>query len=206
MKRIKEVTESTVFDFNNDKVVSSEREKTYVLSQEEEYFKVYKGSRRYFGSLPATCIKVLYDISYCMNYVDDGMEVVMTSDVRHSICENTKISLKTLKNTLTELIKRGALIHKSQGVYKVNPFIVGKGHWKDIAKYREEERFFPCHLISESPDKETPSKEEIFDTFKKTLELAKSSGIDFEVILKNLKLKFPRWCYEQIKKEGEITL
>jgi hypothetical protein len=52
--------------------------------------------------------------------------------------------MKTLDNSLSELVKAGMLYKLTdpdtgkvlRGTFQLNPFIVGKGDWKDIVKLR----------------------------------------------------------------------
>lgn len=71
-------------------------------------------------------------------FVDRNNEIVINSTRKKQISENIGISESSIGSSLTRLKKKQVLLSVGRGIYQLNPFIFGKGKWKQIHKLRME--------------------------------------------------------------------
>ena len=58
-------------------------------------------------------------------------------------------SMRRLEQAITTWVKNRVLIRVARGIYQVNPFIFGRGDWRDIANLRRlSEGSLPLHVIT----------------------------------------------------------
>lgn len=96
---------------------------------------------RLFG-LPSQVKDVLYFLVTRMGYGNG--EIAVTAGTKRDICRYVGIykknseqeSVATVNNYLGLLIKKGLLKRKDTGVYLINPYVFGRGEWKDIKEIR----------------------------------------------------------------------
>jgi predicted transcriptional regulator of viral defense system len=80
---------------------------------------------------------VLYSLLSQASLAKDGMRVAITAGVKRLMCQKHGIgSPQTIANALSKMTKEGILLRIETGVYMLNPFLIGKGDWKDIQKLR----------------------------------------------------------------------
>ena len=82
-----------------------------------------------------------------MTYVDNkveglgdyGMHIFLNKDIKEGIATSLGMdSARSVGNAVTKLVKGEVLIHICKGIYRPNPYIVGRGAWKEICHLREE--------------------------------------------------------------------
>lgn len=108
---------------------------------EPAFAKMYFGDvGRMFGLSPLTR-DIMISLVTKMGYGNG--EVYVSSGLKREICnrlcvfsQNGEVSLPTFNNCLYKLIAKGLLIKKDRGVYLVNPYVFGRGEWKDIKEIR----------------------------------------------------------------------
>lgn len=108
---------------------------------EPAFAKIYFGDvGRMFGLSPLTR-DIMMLIVTKMGYGNG--EVYVSSGLKKEICEmlrvfsrDGKVSLPTFNNCLYKLVGKGLLMKKDRGVYLVNPYVFGRGEWKDIKEIR----------------------------------------------------------------------
>lgn len=71
-----------------------------------------------------------------MTYASQEQIVILNSYIKNAICKETGKSMKRLNQAITIWVKEKVLIRVGRGVYKVNPYIFGRGDWRDISKLR----------------------------------------------------------------------
>lgn len=106
-------------------------------SPEPEHVKIYPPAIAPINSLIASHRRVLYAILSEASSAENGMRVAITAGSKRLMCQKFGIgSPQTIANTLSKMAKAGILIRIETGVYMLNPFLIGKGDWKDIQKLR----------------------------------------------------------------------
>lgn len=108
---------------------------SYSSSSEPDYVKLYLSDISRLYSIPKFADNVLYSL---LKRLDYNNEVVISAGIRKRICEELKYqSTQVVSNAISKLVKNKVLIKRGIGIYKINPFIIGKGKWSKILKDRE---------------------------------------------------------------------
>lgn len=111
-------------------------------SPEPDHVKIYAPAIAPINSLIASHRRVLYSLLSMASLAKNGMRVVITASVKRMMCQELGIkNPQTIANTLSKMTKAGILIRIETGVYMLNPFLIGKGEWADIAKLRHSVDF-----------------------------------------------------------------
>ena len=138
MKQVKRILrENTTVDTQTGEVL--QRETTVQFSKEPAYVKLYfdcLGTYIKNDGLSESCNDLLVEVLKRTSYAEDGQVVHLDSYTREQICKATHKSLARLKQAITTWTKNKVLIRVARGVYQVNPYIFGRGEWRDIANLR----------------------------------------------------------------------
>ena len=147
MKRVKrkvisELQKTDVIDFETGEIKSSnEVRKTFSVSKEPAFVKMYLDDLGMLHGLSRSNISVLHSLLKHMNFADDDIPqaVLINSFLKKQILmENPNLNhTQTVTNSISELKKAGILEELGRGAYRFNPFLFGRGEWKDIEKLRE---------------------------------------------------------------------
>lgn len=116
------------------------RTKTNVqFDKEPDFVKLYLDCLGVFtnnNGLDKSLNDMLLSVLKRMTYASDNQIVVLNAYIKNNICEETGKSLKRLNQAITIWVKEKILIRVGRGVYKINPFIFGRGDWRDISHLR----------------------------------------------------------------------
>lgn len=106
-------------------------------SPEPEYVKIYPPAIAPINSLTPSQRRVLYSFLLQASLAKDGMRVAITAGVKRMMCQELGVkNPQTISNALSKMTKAGILIRIETGIYMMNPFLFGKGEWRDIASLR----------------------------------------------------------------------
>jgi hypothetical protein len=75
-----------------------------------------------------------------MNYRN---EIVLNAAVKKRMSAEIGISTRTIDNALYMLVKKDIIFREDIGLYKGNPYLFGKGEWRDIRELRMAVVFNP---------------------------------------------------------------
>lgn len=103
------------------------------ISTEPNYVKVYLDDILTITGLSNSHGGVLFALIKEMNYKN---LIHISGSMRKEIAEELGIAPITLTKALEKFIKEGIFARKERGVYFVNPYLFGKGAWKDIKSIR----------------------------------------------------------------------
>lgn len=132
-KLVKLVTETKVDNETGEvkEIVTTEHTR---FASEPGYVKLYLQDIAYLTKLPKGSEGILYGVLRHVNY---NHQVVLNKYIKEQIAADAGVTLKTVNNNITTFTKYGVLIRVATGVYEINTFLFGKGHWKDILKHRK---------------------------------------------------------------------
>lgn len=133
MSKITYMETKELQDLETGLVSSKSISKTILLDQEPDYIKLYLTDISKIFNVPNT--GVLYELLKIMSYSN---EIFLNSSIRKRICDNLNIKNQSFNNLLLVLKKQEILIEKEKGIFLFNPYIFGKGKWKDILDLRNE--------------------------------------------------------------------
>lgn len=112
------------------------RSKTSIFKgQEPNYIKLYLQDISYLHDIPKSHTNVLYEL---LSYVTYGTnEISLSSGAKKRIVESSGMSMSSLNNNLSLLAKNGLIERIGTGMFRLNPFLFGKGDWKSIKELRD---------------------------------------------------------------------
>lgn len=106
-------------------------------SPEPDHVKIYAPAITPINSLTPSQRRVLYAILSEASSAKNGMRVAITAGSKRLMCQKHGIgSPQTIANALSKMAKAGILIRIETGIYMLNPYLFGKGEWRDIASLR----------------------------------------------------------------------
>lgn len=135
MKRsIVQQTEHTIIDKNGE-VQSNTKSTVLKVEAEPSYIKIYLQDILYLNNLQSNQTGLLYELLSYLNYDN---EIVLNSTIKRRIAEKLETTIQVIDNNLSKLVKKDILKRVGRGVYIANPYLFGKGKWKDILEKRIE--------------------------------------------------------------------
>lgn len=130
----------TYIDAATGEVLARKDDYKFTLGDEESYVKLYSDNIRFLLNLPRSNLNVLLLIFEVVDYSNRGGYVMLPAGRKKEFCKVLDISLSALNSVLSELIKTKILVREGLGVYKLNPWLFGKGAWTDIVEEREHNK------------------------------------------------------------------
>jgi hypothetical protein len=130
------VMKKTTFEQQTVDISTGEVIKTYsesVVQKEPDYVKLYLESITKLNDVQGWTDPILHELLRLMNY---GNEIVLNAAVKKRMALGLKISTRTIDNALSMLVKKNIIFREDTGLYKGNPFLFGKGEWRDIRELR----------------------------------------------------------------------
>ncbi len=135
---------------------------TLQFDREPDFIKLYLDCLGIFSGnegLHITLNDMLREVLKLTTYADDdGMIITLSAYHKKRICKKTGKSLRRLEQAITAWVKSKILSRIGRSVYQVNPYIFGKGDWRDICKLRATFDFTSGKVIAER--EKTPKEEE----------------------------------------------
>ena len=149
--RKEKIIKETVTDIidNNGVINSSISERIRYIESEPPYVKLYLDAVLYLKDLPRSYSSVLIAILKRMASADSeidkdglgGQEVLLPIAHKRRISVETGLTVKTINNTISALVKSEILYRTDKAIYTINPHIFGKGEWRNIKKLRMQVEF-----------------------------------------------------------------
>lgn len=118
------------------------------LQTEDDYVKLYLDNLEFLCNLPKRSLNMLIFLLKESDYADKGGYLMLPAGekeiLRQKLCLE-KIS--SVNNAIYELVKGKVLIREGKGIYKFNPWLFSRGHWKNIVTDREnnEQLYYDTH-------------------------------------------------------------
>ena len=140
MPKIKQSVETEVLNEYGE-IVSKRANRVLNWGNEPQYIKLYLQDILYLSDLPKHHEKILFELLKRATYAGEkyGMEITLNAGIKKRIAENLGIkNIRSINNTLSDLVKGKILFRADIGVYTLNPYLFGKGDWQDISRLRLE--------------------------------------------------------------------
>ena len=102
---------------------------------------------------------MLLEVLKLGNYADEEQTVTLVAYQKEKICKKTGKSMARLEQAITTWVKNKILIRIARGTYRINPWIFGKGEWRDISNLRANFDFKNGQVTVEREYKQEKVKE-----------------------------------------------
>lgn len=139
---------------------------TVQFAPEPAFIKLYLDCLGIFTSnagLDKSLNDMLLETLKYMSYADNEQVIFLNSAVKARICKATGKSMARFNQTLTIWVKEKVLKRVDRGAYQVNPWIFGKGDWRDIEHMRATFSFDEHKATIESDFRKKEDKPAIAD-------------------------------------------
>lgn len=134
-------------DYNTGEIVSKETHKEYYVDNEPEYIKLYIEHICTFNGLKQGISPILLKFCSYLTYPKKDAKnqiIYINKTMKEEIANDLEISEKRINQALTEFINVGIfqkILDEETGKYRrgayiVNPYLIGKGKWKEIKTFR----------------------------------------------------------------------
>ncbi len=121
-------------DYETGEIKEEVEYTTIKIPKEDNYIKLYIKYITYMHNLPKGLHPIIYEL---IKYVNYDNKIIINKDVKETIAKRLKIKENTIKQHIYNLSKENILIRVAQATYILNPYIFGKGNWKDIYELRK---------------------------------------------------------------------
>lgn len=132
-KRVVRESTNTIVDTSTGEIKTISSTKENIVDREPDYIKLYIDNIIKLNDLPNATNGILNNILKNMSYEN---EIVLVAHVKNRIANEMGIKVNTIDQNLRRLVSKGILTRVGRGVYKANPFLFGRGKWKDIKELR----------------------------------------------------------------------
>lgn len=152
-KNEKRVTYSKVkyvLDPTTGEVNATLDERTFRVGAEEDYVKIYFCGIHYLSDIPSDCWRFLTYLLQFVHFAEDpdsitfnySLTVTIDNALRKQITHNMKYKeVNSINNLITQLVDGGILKRLSCSLYRVNPFIFGRGKYQNVLLVRKLNEF-----------------------------------------------------------------
>lgn len=107
----------------------------YYRSDEPPFVKLYLTDVALWNGLPAEVTPILYQILHMM---DKDNQVYLNSYSKKKICEKLNISLSTINNYITKLVKAKIMERISRGVFRLSFDYFSKRKWSEVKQIKAQ--------------------------------------------------------------------
>lgn len=146
-KKITKMIKTESIDYNTGEIKKTEEYKEGYVDNEPEYIKLYIEHICTFNGLKQGVSPILLKLCSYLTYPKKSSKnqlIYINKTIKEEIAAELGVTDKRVNQALTEFITAGIfkkiLDERTQkyrrGVYIVNPYIIAKGKWSDIKKFR----------------------------------------------------------------------
>jgi hypothetical protein len=132
-QRVQREFRREVVDETTGEVNLTEHITQSIVPREPDFIKLYLRDVMYLQDLPTSLNAILYQL---LTWVDYEGSIIVNMARKKIISEQTKLSISTINNALSKFVKGKLLDRLDKGIYRANPYLFGKGDWKNIHRIR----------------------------------------------------------------------
>lgn len=136
------VNEATVNVVDEDGVIIHQEKSVgtrTIYKQEPPYIKLYLEDILYMSDMPKSLSGLTYSLAKRATFADkdQGLVVYLPTFLKQQLLEECGYAkLHSLDNAIGKLCKGGIIKRLGTGAYQLNPYLFGRGEWKDIDNIR----------------------------------------------------------------------
>lgn len=110
-----------------------------IYKQEPPYIKLYLEDILYMADMPKSLSGLTYSLAKRATFADkdQGLIIYLPLFVKQQICDECGYEkMQSLTNAIGKLCKGNIIRRLGTGAYQLNPYLFGRGEWKDIDNIR----------------------------------------------------------------------
>jgi len=117
----------------NGQVLESVSEVVTKTPQTPDFVMAFTRDLGYLQNISGGASKLLFGL---IASVDRNNEITLNMARKKRIAVQTGLKLSSLNGLLAQLKKKEVILSTERGIYILNPFLFGKGKWKNVQKMR----------------------------------------------------------------------
>lgn len=153
------LTEERITDQTGEVLSSVQKIK---VEGEPDFVKLYLDCLSTFKGFSKSLNPILLEFLRCMSYANTengGQIIYVNAAMKKNIAKKLNKSIDRINQALTDFVKKGILARLDTGMYQVNPYLFGRGQWKDVRALRATFDFNTGEIKAE-PEFDTDETEE----------------------------------------------
>lgn len=184
-KRVLTQLDEVVLNHETGELIQHTRTQEVRVNSEPEFIKLYLRHVLSITEMPRGLTGILFEMLQFVNYLH---EFVWNKGVRKRIADKLGCSESNVKKALVEFKKKEILFEKQgySGIYILNPYLFGKGSWKNIHELRL--------TVDYTPERQVISGVVVNDSYlerkeSNTLMIQERAELERDKVLENEMLK-----------------
>jgi len=122
-------------DAETGEILDTLKDREQKTPKTPDFGMVFTQDLGYLKNLQGGDAKLLFGL---FGVVDRNNELTLNKARKDSLANKIGLSTKTINSSINRLKNHEILVHVDRGIYKLNPYIFGKGQWKNIHEFRME--------------------------------------------------------------------
>lgn len=126
---------TTTTDHQTGEIISTSRSYATRVEQTPDFVMVFTNDIGFMSDISGGASKLLWGL---LRFVDRNNEITLNKARKNEIADMVGIKSASIDALLTQLVKKNVLLKEAGrlGIFTLNPYIFGKGQWKNISKLR----------------------------------------------------------------------
>lgn len=140
-KRINQRLQTEKIDCQTGEVVEKQTDISFTIDREPDYIKLYLRDVLYLKDMPQNLSNFLMALVKRVTYASEewGNCVVLNAAIREAVRKECGYkNMQSVYNNTGKLISGEILEEVAKDIYRLNPYLFGRGDWRDIEKIRTE--------------------------------------------------------------------
>lgn len=140
-KKVNQILQSEKVDYKTGEVTEIQTDVSFTVDREPDYIKLYLKDVLYLKDIPQSLSSFLMALVKRVTYASEdwGNCVVLNSSIREAVRKECNYkSMQSVYNNTRKLIKGEILEEVAKDIYRLNPYLFGRGDWREIEKIRAE--------------------------------------------------------------------
>lgn len=133
--QFEETITTEIFDNETGKIKATEETKSSKIRvpREPDFIKLYIKDLCKLKDIPKNSNSILLEL---LNYTNYENEIYLNIGIKRRIVDKLDTTIQTLNNAISKLTKEEIIKRVDTGIFKLNPYLFGKGDWTNINKIR----------------------------------------------------------------------
>ena len=134
-KRVMYEQNRTTIDGETGAVIESKNDSLVKIPQTPDFVMAFTRDLGYLKNISGGASKLLFGL---IQSVDRNNEITLNKARKNKIAQNCGLKENSIDALLNQLKKKEVVIQIDRGIYQLNPYLFGKGKWKNVQKMRME--------------------------------------------------------------------
>lgn len=127
------------FEVDHDTGEVKKEKYTVQFAPEPNYVKLYLDCLGVFSGNAGLAVNlngIFLEVLKLVSYADDDQLIVLNRYIKKRIADKVGLSPRRIEQALGIWVENKVLIRVARGIYQLNPYLFGKGDWRDVESLR----------------------------------------------------------------------